>query len=380
MSQEQSLLVVFAVLYLTECLRWMARNAIAFRAIALGRCRPVLAGLYLGNRQGNFLLLNPFLPLGQIFVCHPWPVSSTERAVYSYVSQALTKVGIPSQKQRWVSFANIETVGATANKVLVNDTVLVRCSSEAQARHLAGLIDRLAALPEAQRGTVLDEAREAALDVPSVRARDAYRQSTTTLRALCNLVFVHLFVLTPLAVWWQGIARTLLPFLISMGMLLALILFFFYHSHKTVYPDQKSGRLLQMFRSFVYPIAAIRACDTLSLHLLATYHPLAVARGLCVPETFEALARRVLLDLHYPRPMDHPDDEAAATERLARMQWRATLTRFLHDQHHDVEGWLTTPPEQDPDCISYCPRCHSQYTIAEGTCADCGNTPLRPFA
>ena len=83
MSDEQSLLVVLALLYLAECVFWVRRDWVAFSSPFRNHYRlkyPEGLGV---NQQGRFLLSNTLPPLGSVFLCQQWPLFFSPDAVYS---------------------------------------------------------------------------------------------------------------------------------------------------------------------------------------------------------------------------------------------------------------------------------------------------------
>jgi hypothetical protein len=130
------------------------------------------------------------------------------------------------------------------------------------------------------------------------------------------------------------------------------------------------------------PPSAVRAHDVLSRHLLENFHPLALAEVLCAPETCQAFARQVLLDLRYPAFPVWPTNEAgpSSTEQWSRAVWLEAVENFVRRAGWKPEALVAPPRPLEPGNRSYCPRCGAQFIARKGTCADCGGRPLLPFA
>src|SRR5947199_254181 len=71
MGELESLLLVLALIYLSECLVWVRRGALAIRNWRGRNSRIVDPGALLGNQRGGFLLANPLPPLGNAFARPP---------------------------------------------------------------------------------------------------------------------------------------------------------------------------------------------------------------------------------------------------------------------------------------------------------------------
>jgi hypothetical protein len=123
---------------------------------------------------------------------------------------------------------------------------------------------------------------------------------------------------------------------------------------------------------------AMRAHDLLVRRALETFHPLALARILVSPEEFRQLVHQVLLDLRHPlqplAPTGPPEARASVAWSLAA--WRKTVEEFVRRAELSPEELLAPPTPSEPDHVSYCPRCLTQYIVPEGVCAECGGLPL----
>ena len=56
-----------------------------------------------------------------------------------------------------------------------------------------------------------------------------------------------------------------------------------------------------------------------------------------------------------------------------------TVQKRLCQAGLNPENLLPLPAPADESCRAYCPHCHSQFTAAAGTCADCGGLELVAF-
>jgi hypothetical protein len=102
------------------------------------------------------------------------------------------------------------------------------------------------------------------------------------------------------------------------------------------------------------PISAVRIVDVLARHLLAAWHPVAVASVLCGRDDYLALARAACFSM--------------AEDGCAR------LVAFLREAG-DWEA-VQAAPEAEDGCAAYCPACHAQFGERASQCPDC-HVPVR---
>jgi hypothetical protein len=131
----------------------------------------------------------------------------------------------------------------------------------------------------------------------------------------------------------------------------------------------------------LYPPAAIRACDALSRPQFERFHPLALASVVCPAPRLRAYAQKTLLDFRYPAgPLaTEGRPELAAVEQFTRATVLAAAEALLRRNGMEPEDITRAPEPADRTSLAFCPRCHSQFTRVDATCADCGNLPLTPF-
>src|SRR5580765_6969247 len=164
MGDLESLLLVIAAIYLTECAVWVRRSSVAAQ-MAWGRLwRLRHPGVVWGNAHGALVLSNPLPPLGTILLSHPFLVSLSPQAMLSFTSVCLDAGGRPPQAARWLKYPETQTVGTEGKSVLVNGTAFAKAPSTAAARRLAGLLRELKQLSEKERTPAIRRALTATLD------------------------------------------------------------------------------------------------------------------------------------------------------------------------------------------------------------------------
>ena len=104
MGELESLLLILALIYLSECLVWVRRGALAFASWRGNRFGLRPPGTWMGNQRGGLLLSNPFPPLGTVLIVPDLPLSLAPAAVFAYSSVCLDPAGRPWQTARHLSF------------------------------------------------------------------------------------------------------------------------------------------------------------------------------------------------------------------------------------------------------------------------------------
>lgn len=379
MGDLESLLLIIAAIYLTECAVWVRRSSVAAQQGPGGQWRLRHAGVVLGNAHGAVVMANPLPPLGTLLLSHPFPVSLSPQAMLSFTSVCLDAGGRPPQSARWLKYPEARTIGTEGSSVFVNETVFAKSPSSSAARRLAALMRELKSLSEKERAPAIRRALAATLDAKAVRKRwEEFQMRSPRLRSLGNVLFVYLFVIAPGLIWyfglrhaWPGVVAGLLVQTFSIG-------WHFWRAHGALYPGGSEERFTPFLTMLLAPPTAIRAHDLLARRLVENFHPLAVAEVFCPGAPFQQLARRALLDLRFPvlPSTPSPEPDVVQTE-----EWfRGVL---LEECEKAVEraglkpSELTQPPARSESAHrSYCPRCDAQFVVEAGTCADCGGRAL----
>src|SRR6266511_2153028 len=110
MGELESLLLVLALIYLSECLVWVRRGALALGTWWGKSFRILYPGALLGNQRGGLLLANPLPPLGTLFLSPLVPFSLSPQGALAYSSACLNPAGPPVQTARFFRFAVIREV------------------------------------------------------------------------------------------------------------------------------------------------------------------------------------------------------------------------------------------------------------------------------
>lgn len=370
MSDDLFLFLIIAIFYLIDCFFWVRRNSFAFVLSFWPVKNPGFTGRYWGNRSGGFYFVNPFPPLSSLFICQSWPLFFSADVI----------ARIPMQPDSvLMHYEDIESIDTDATKLLINGSLLTYCGSLQAARFLADLIGKLKTLTPKERREAIGAAVNDTLDTNSAAQDiDRFLLRCRILRRLSNLMWMYLFLFSPMILWIFG-PKWLLPLLAGAVLSFHIpIIVFFYRAHRSIYPEFKDERQNQLIKVMFFPPAALRAIDYISTSLLFKYHPLAAAFVLCNREQFNTFAERAVRDLRFPLRLDTLTGERKTVDEQYRQQMIAAVTLFLKNRGFSIEEMSATGFDPDTPALTYCPRCLCEYIIPSGNCADCPGVELLP--
>src|SRR5689334_14361786 len=129
MTELQLLLLIFALIYLWECVCWINRGSVAFLTWFGRRWRASHPASLIGNQSGGFVFAHPLPPLGTILVGNQYPLSVSPDAVLPYVAPSVNPGSRPPQSAKLFKFGDIRKVEAVGKKVRINDELLLKVGS-----------------------------------------------------------------------------------------------------------------------------------------------------------------------------------------------------------------------------------------------------------
>lgn len=378
-SEGQTLLLILILVYLSDCLIWVKRESVAFVA-PWGRWRLTVPPSWLGNAHGGLLLLNPLPPSGQVFLSHLSPISISPAGVCAYNLQTLpSEARSPSQTGRFLPFNKITSASTDGAYLLVNNEKFAKCATTKQARTLATLIGELTKASTNKREQITRAwiAKQFAVDEAVVRL-DQGNEIIKPIRELSVILFLFLFVVTPILVSTFGLMRLIIPVAVVMVILAVQIGILFYRAHKKLFPGDGSERLESLVKMILCPPVSIRAADILTRHLLAEYSPIVLA-NILTGSGERQFVRAFILDLKHPLKDEVSDENASKTihwiagEQLNICMEQVNRGRYLKPEE------LQAPSQREENSISYCPRCRCQFVVSEVECPDCPGVALVAF-
>jgi hypothetical protein len=387
-SDGQTLLLILALLYLTECLIWVKKQSVAFVSPFPRRWRIAAPISWLGNANGAMLILNPLPPPGRVFLSHLMPVSISPSGVCAFNSQTLPSGVRPAtQTGEFLPFSAITQSATDGPYLVLNGQKFVKCATPKQAKALASLIEAVSTAKVSKREALVRSWVTKQFDArAATRVWSEAEESIGVVRWACSISFGFMFFGTPVLVMLFGLERLIIPLGVGILALAMQIAFLFYRAHRKLYPAESQERLESLVKMIVCPPVSLRAADVLTKNLLAEYSPVAVANVLTGAKagTRAPVNRFVLdfvLDLQHPLKHEVTDEEAAETITwMNAAQLKACLEHVQRDAKTKLESLLQTT-QREGDSVSYCPRCRVQFVVgADDECPDCPGVGLVAFA
>ena len=359
-----SLFLIVLLVYLLQCIYWVTPSPTRSAAFALnrrGRGKRRYQGFVWNAFDTAGILANPLPPLSPMVVAQ-WPAFELSQDAIQF-----RKKGAEEQEPVSISWEKL-TVSSSESKLLCNGMLAFK-GSEVQVREYAALLGRLQSARRAQRAQIIqDWLRNAMSAQAAARRVKVFSGRSLWLRIVANLEFFFLFLLAPLAFYRFG-SGILWRMALILAVLSITVVLEFWTLHKTLLPEGSDVRLKSAVTNLLSPMAAIRASDVVSRDLLAGCHPLAAAGAVLDEDEFRAFAEE---QLRLCRFGDYLDKTYQAA--LQKAMERALTQKKLNPQE------LLRPPDPDPGCVVYCPRCLAQYTKAREECSDCGYEALEELA
>jgi hypothetical protein len=347
-------LLIVLLVYLLQCVCWTHPGTQVFSLEPSGRKKRGFLWVALKLRV---YLANPLPPL-QALVVMDWPAFQPEPERIR-----LNQADADPLSVTWEEL----TVSRSAHKLLCNGVVVLHGSVE----HLKTVQELLAKLKRAkvnERRKQLESWLRKATDMAAAAEQlKSYFHKARWMDLAANLEFFLLFMILPMAYYRFGT----MSLWIMAGIILSTSIFIAWQSwrlHRIFFPGDGDARFKSVFSTVLSPIYAIRAADALARELLAGFHPVAVAGVLCSPKEFEAFAGEQLRANKFGH-------EGVS---WYRDQLQHALSRMLKKNGVDARQLLDAP-EQDDNCVAYCPLCRAQYTVMREGCADCGYHELLEF-
>jgi hypothetical protein len=370
-----SLLLVLFVLYLLECASWIPPGAIAFRW-PIKRRSPLRVVTKPGPRSGSSIAFSFPLLFRSAILLSSWP------------SISISPEGIvDDSKGVFWAFDRISRIELSDRIVLINDNPFFRAASQEQANGLARLLKRLRSQECAARSDGICEYLAACLDVGGAASTlDAFANQTFHLSLDCFLLLFIAFVASPLAVFKFGLVRVWPFILLCLLLNVAVILWDFRAAEKALFPHRVGTRWEAFLTILLSPPAALHAIKYLARDVVAAYHPLAVASARCTEADFDTLASWNLRQLMFvpaapAASQDGQDgnDSGAECAEWFRRELLRQVSSLVRKKGRRPDLLVSPPPRQSEMVKSYCPRCWSEFVVAQGVCTDCGGVQLCSF-
>ena len=372
-GEGETLLLVLILLYLSECLIWVKRESVAFVS-APRRWHLTKPSSWLGNARGGILFLNPLPPSGRVFLSHLSPVSISPSGVCALNVQTLpSEARSPDQTGDFLPFGKIKEAGVDGSYLTINNERFAKCPTAKQARALANMIAAMVKASASKReGLARNWITKQYSANDATRLLKEAQELIKPIQSLGLILFLFLFVLTPLLGAFVGLVTLIVPVAIVMVALAVEIAIVFRRVHAKLYPAESAERLESLIKMILCPPVAIRAADILTKNLLAEFSPIVLAEVL-TGSGERQFVRSVILDLKHP--LGHELSDASAVETIT---WAVNEQVKVCERYAKPEE-LLAPAQREENSISYCPRCQCQFVVAAVECPDCPGVRVLEF-
>ena len=380
MTEGQTLLLILILVYLTDCLIWVKRESVAFVGNWRGSWRLRVPPSWAGNANGGILLLNPVPPAGRVFLSHLVPISISPSGVCAYNLQTLpSEARSPAQTGQFLSFNKIESASVDGVYLLVNKERFAKCATARQAKALASLIPELTKASASKRERIARAwiSKQFAIDEATARLRES-EKVIEPIRELSLILFLFLFVVTPILVMNFALLSLVIPVAVVMFIMAIVIGVMFQRAHKQFFPNEGTERFESLAKMVLCPPVSIRAPDLLTRNLLSDFSPIVLAELLGEARERQ-FVRAFILDLQYPLGHEVADDTAEQTMRWTAEQQLAICLEQMKGGRYLKREELEAPSQREENSISYCPRCRCQFVVRDGECPDCPGVGLVVF-
>lgn len=388
--------LILTGLYFFESLAWVSSGAVAIRSY-FGRFHcPTRTHRLLGNDAG-YLPAFGVLPIDATLIVEACPISVARDGVYGYVAASLVGVdaGVDGGVASWLHcpWGRVHELKVFERELRLDGRMLCRLSTAESARRLLTALKEIAGEPESNREAAIERFVARQFDCQPIRDRvEAWRRVTKSLRVISLLL---LFWIYPIGIaryqgWLPGFSDVE-----TLGIYLAVLMLLWwacagllFRSHRTLYATERLQRWKLLLTSLVSPAAAMRATDHLARRLIDLSHPITVAAVVCSGDEVSRWAGRTARDMMFPKPPQSvppesqyaSDETAMAIVREYRERSYAALLTFAHERGFDLEPYLTPPLREDAQAVSYCPRCHQEFSVVGSECGQCGDLPTVEFS
>ncbi len=212
-TDGQTLLLILALLYFTECLIWVKKQSVAFVSNWGRRWHPGTPISWLGNANGAILILNPLPPPGRVFLSHLLPISISPSGVCAFNSQTLPSGARPAtQTGEFISFSAITKVATDGAYLVINGQKFAKCATAKQAKALAALIEKVSEAKVSKREALVKSWISERFDEKRVtRLWNEAEKQIDSIRFWGAMLLVFLFVGAPILASFFGLEQMIIP-------------------------------------------------------------------------------------------------------------------------------------------------------------------------
>jgi hypothetical protein len=394
LSDVALIYLVLVALYVFESLAWTRAGCTSFASYFGRFASPTQCRKLIGNDSGA---INTFGPatFDATIMAESCPISISSNGIVGFSAATPIAGDRPFATEATCEWEEIQSIRRVDREFWLNDRLICRTGSMASAKDLWETLCTFAKVGVDNRADAIDRFIDQQLDVGIVKQRiKNWQASARRLRLFSTLLWAWIFVVGVIRYqgWVPAISgpETLVGFLACLFIIWWTTCLLQFMTHRKLYPELRLNRAKHTFATLVSPAAAMRASDHLGRNLIGLRHPLAVAAVLLPKEQVSELAQHVLRDLLYPKLPDAPGSESsiagsdstawAEVSESYRQATVAGLLRFCESNGLQVAGFDLPPLRTEVDALSYCPRCHQQFSALQATCTLCSNRKTTPFS
>ncbi|MCB1089189.1 MAG: hypothetical protein KDM63_19285, partial [Verrucomicrobiae bacterium] len=131
MTDGETFLLVFVLIYLSDCLVWLPRSGYALVSYWGKRFVVRRAAVHFNALHKGFAVLQPLPPFGTVFVGSSWPVSPgiDGLAPFSRENPNPGQAIPPQPGASFLSWEVIESIRAEENRLLINGRTFATCTT-----------------------------------------------------------------------------------------------------------------------------------------------------------------------------------------------------------------------------------------------------------
>lgn len=350
MTDGQSLLLLFVVLYLLEGLRWLPPSSQLLTGSGRRwQARAPFQPVMLAGRCPVLLSVLP--PLQAHLPTLPWQLIPAAEGL---------EVHLDARRPLLLPWTSLQPA-AEGRTLFLTAGIKIPYFHEEHAQYAQQQVIKWISQPqEIREADFLQHAAQSLLTAPLTARAEALTAQTRSLRHLGSFILVWTFLVIVSLYRWLGEGVAVLG--AAGGLLLLQI------TQAVLLYRRAQGvpfRFWKALATALLPQHAMRAADHLcDVSLSAPAHPLAT-RELVGEEAWKQMAFRVWKKACY---------QPSAT---ADLQCRV-LEAYLKKAGLPVSEIDAAPPQQTGSA-TYCPSCQSQFQPGPSVCQDCGGIQLRPF-
>jgi hypothetical protein len=375
MSEWTTLFAVAAGLYVIECCVWTKSTRTVLYRHCWRRVWRAARGADLpGNFRGGIALVDPIRWSGAVATAGEWPFAISPKGLTNVAPAA---GGGSVSRVCYVKFEEIRHVDTQPGEIRINGHTFARVSSSVLAHHLAKEIQSLCRQRAPRRAPAIRAAVAATLNENAVAtAWSTVQQHGARLAPLSAVLFLWVFVASPVLVFTLGPLRVWPILLAALLGLTGAIAVSYFRAHRRLFPELSYDRWTNAVSMAVLPLSAMRGADKLTRDALSLYSGLVVAPHLCGGMASLAYLRAESMDFECSGDPPAAAGDAAECIRWFRELLMAESEAALKRLHLDP----FQAPLREDDCVSYCPRCHSQYLPGDArSCSVCPDVHLVRF-